>query len=88
MPLGRHDVLDVREPGEVEAGAIEDSIRVRLGQLQNRLSELDSSKLIVVPCIGGYRSSIATSILRRAGYRDIANLTGGFDAWKTMVAAA
>ena len=39
-------------------------------------------KLLVVHCKGGYRSSIATSILRRAGFRDIANLTGGFDAWK------
>jgi len=33
---------------------------------------------------GGYRSPIATSILRRAGFRDIANLTGGLDAWKAM----
>ena len=81
-------VLDVREPGEVEAGAIENSIRIPLGQLQNRTGELDASKLIVVHCKGGYRSSIATSILRRAGYRDIANLTGGYDAWKTVAAAA
>jgi len=81
-------VLDVREPGEVDAGAIEHSIRIPLGQLQNRTTELDASKLIVVHCKGGYRSSIATSILRRAGYRDIANLTGGYDAWKTMGAAA
>ena len=36
----------------------------------------------MVHCKGGYRSSIATSILRRAGFRDIANLIGGFDAWK------
>lgn len=81
-------VLDVREPGEVEAGAIESSIRIPLGQLQNRTGELDTTKLIVVHCKGGYRSSIATSILRRAGYRDIANLTGGYDAWRTMSAAA
>jgi hydroxyacylglutathione hydrolase len=81
-------VVDVREPGEVEAGAIERSIRIPLGQLQNRTGELDPSKLNVVHCKGGYRSSIATSILRRAGYRDIANLTGGYDAWKTMAAAA
>jgi len=77
-------VLDVREPGEVEASAMENSIRIPLGQLQNRTSELDRSKLIVVHCKGGYRSSIATSILCRAGFRDIANLTGGFDAWKAM----
>jgi glyoxylase-like metal-dependent hydrolase (beta-lactamase superfamily II)/rhodanese-related sulfurtransferase len=81
-------VLDVREPGEVEAGAMENSIHIPLGQLQNRTSELDRSKLTVVHCKGGYRSSIATSILRRAGFRDIANLTGGYDAWKAMAEAA
>jgi len=32
-----------------------------------------------------FTTSIATSILRRANFRDIANLTGGFDAWKAMV---
>jgi hydroxyacylglutathione hydrolase len=85
---GQIALLDVREPGEVEAGAIENSVRIPLGQLSSRTAELDRSKLIVVHCKGGYRSSIATSILRRAGYRDIANLTGGFDAWKTMAAAA
>ena len=75
-------MLDVREPGEVEAGAIEKSVRIPLGQLAGRAGELKANKLMVVHCKGGYRSSIATSILRRAGFRDIANLTGGFDAWK------
>lgn len=75
-------VLDVREPGEVEAGAIGNSIRIPVGQLTARTGELDRSKLVVVHCKGGYRSSIATSILRRAGFREIANLTGGYDAWK------
>jgi rhodanese-related sulfurtransferase len=55
-----------------------------LGQLQVRTSELDRDKLVVVHCKGGYRSSIATSILRRAGFRDIANLTGGYDAWAVL----
>ena len=77
-------VLDVREPGEVAAGAMENSVRIPLGQLPDRTAELDRDKLLVVHCKGGYRSSIATSILRRAGFRDIANLTGGFDAWKTL----
>jgi hydroxyacylglutathione hydrolase len=81
-------VLDVRERGEVEAGAMENSVRIPLGQLQDRTAELDRDKLIVVHCKGGYRSSIATSILRRAGFRDIANLTGGFDAWKALGATS
>jgi hydroxyacylglutathione hydrolase len=81
-------VLDVREAGEVTIGAIENSVRIPLGQLQNRTRELDRNKLLVVHCKSGYRSSIATSILRRAGFRDIANLTGGFDAWKAMTPVA
>ncbi len=77
-------VLDVREPGEVAAGAMENSVRIPLAQLPDRIAELDRGKLLVVHCKGGYRSSIATSILRRAGFRDIADLTGGFDAWKAL----
>src|SRR5579871_3101220 len=80
---GRIAVLDVREPAEVAGGAIENSLCIPLGTLAARVSELDREKIVVVHCKGGYRSSIATSILRRAGFRDIANLTGGFDAWKT-----
>jgi glyoxylase-like metal-dependent hydrolase (beta-lactamase superfamily II)/rhodanese-related sulfurtransferase len=76
-------VLDVREPGEVSGGVIDQSAHIPLGQLKSRASELDREKLLVVYCRGGYRSSIATSLLRRAGFRDIANLIGGFDAWKT-----
>jgi hydroxyacylglutathione hydrolase len=75
-------VLDVREPGEVASGMIENSLGIPLGQLGTRLAELDREKLLIVHCKGGYRSSIATSILQRAGFRDIANLIGGFDAWK------
>ena len=82
---GGISVLDVREPGEVAAGAIENSIRIPLGQLSARSGELDPSKLIVVHCKGGYRSSIAASILRRAGFRDIADLSGGFDAWQAAM---
>jgi hydroxyacylglutathione hydrolase len=81
-------VLDVREPGEVEGGAMENSVRIPLGQLAARTGELDGEKLLVVHCKGGYRSSIATSLLRRAGFRDVVNLTGGYDAWTAAKAAA
>jgi len=81
-------ILDVREPGEVATAAMEKSVRIPLGQLETRTSELDRNQLIVVHCKGGYRSSIATSILRRAGFLDIANLTGGFDAWQAAHADA
>lgn len=75
-------VLDVRELGELTSGMLAESQWIPLGKLKSRTAELDREKLLVVHCKGGYRSSIATSLLRRAGFRDIANLIGGFDAWK------
>jgi hydroxyacylglutathione hydrolase len=75
-------VLDVRETSEREAGCIEDSLSIPLGELQARLGEIPRDRLLIVHCQGGYRSSIATSLLRRAGIVDLANLTGGYDAWK------
>jgi hydroxyacylglutathione hydrolase len=78
------DILDVREPGEVESGLIPGSRNISLAQLEKRIDELDRGKLTVVHCKGGYRSSIATSLLRRHGFVDIANLMGGYDAWKTL----
>jgi glyoxylase-like metal-dependent hydrolase (beta-lactamase superfamily II)/rhodanese-related sulfurtransferase len=75
-------IVDVREPAELTGGAISGSVNIPLGELASRATELDPGRLLVAHCKGGYRSSIATSLLRRAGFRDIANLTGGFDAWK------
>jgi len=66
---------------------IRKSLGIPLGKLESRIADLDRGKLLVVHCKGGYRSSIATSMLRRAGFRDIANLNGGFDAWKSAGSA-
>jgi rhodanese-related sulfurtransferase len=77
-------VLDVREPAEVASGAIPGSVNIPLGQLAEHAPSLPQDQLIVVHCKGGYRSSIASSLLRRAGFEDIANLTGGYDAWKAL----
>jgi glyoxylase-like metal-dependent hydrolase (beta-lactamase superfamily II)/rhodanese-related sulfurtransferase len=84
QPPARMALLDVRECGEVAAGVIAQSIHIPLGELKSRTGELDRDCLLFVYCKGGYRSSIATSLLRRAGFRTIANLTGGFDAWKAL----
>ncbi len=80
---GHVAVLDVREIAEHSDGAVENSIRIPLGDLTARAGELDLDRLVVVHCKGGYRSSIGASLLRRCGMRNIANLTGGFDAWKS-----
>jgi hydroxyacylglutathione hydrolase len=44
---------------------------------------LDPVRPIAVHCKSGYRSAIAASLLLRAGFRQVVNVTGGFDAWKT-----
>ena len=75
-------VVDVREPLEISQGAIANSISIPLGQLAVRSGDLDRERSFVVHCQGGYRSAIATSLLRRDGLQQVANLVGGFDAWK------
>ncbi len=75
-------VIDVREPLEISQGAIAGSISIPLGQLAVRSGDLDRQRSFVVHCKSGYRSTIATSLLHREGVGQIANLVGGFDAWK------
>ncbi|WP_432837553.1 MBL fold metallo-hydrolase [Dactylosporangium sp. CA-092794] len=75
-------LLDVRNPGEVEAGAIDGSLRIPLAQLPGRLAEVPADRPVVVYCAGGYRSSVAASLLRRAGRADVSDLLGGFRAWR------
>lgn len=74
-------VVDVRNPGEVEAGAIPNAIPIPVGQLPTRLGELDAGKPTVVYCAGGYRSSVAASLLRHNGFADVSDILGGFGAW-------
>jgi glyoxylase-like metal-dependent hydrolase (beta-lactamase superfamily II)/rhodanese-related sulfurtransferase len=76
-------LLDVRESGERNCGAFATAAHIPLGDLPKRYTELDPNRMLFVHCKGGYRSSIATSYLRRAGFPQVINLTGGFDAWKT-----
>jgi rhodanese-related sulfurtransferase len=75
-------VLDVREDGEWKAGHLAAAKHIPLGNLIQRSGELDPGRMTLVHCASGYRSSIATSLLRRAGFAEVANVTGGFNAWK------
>jgi glyoxylase-like metal-dependent hydrolase (beta-lactamase superfamily II)/rhodanese-related sulfurtransferase len=81
-------VVDVRNPGERAGGAIDGSTHIPLSALRGRIGELDLSRPIVVHCAGGYRSSIAASLLRNAGAADVSDLVGGYDAWKAFDALA
>ena len=74
-------LLDVRGPGEREQGYIEGSIHIPLAQLRERAGELDPARPLVAYCAGGYRSSIASSLLRASGFADVSDLIGGYYAW-------
>ena len=75
-------VLDVRRESEWEAGHIAGAELRPLDQFRSALPKIDKSAPIAVHCKGGYRSMIAASWLRRAGFQNVINVTGGFDAWQ------
>ena len=81
-------VVDVRNPGEVEGGKIGAAIEIPVGQLSGRLDELDVTKPTVVYCAGGYRSSVAASLLRQKGFVDVSDIIGGYGAWIETVQQA
>lgn len=74
-------IVDVRNPGETEAGMIPGAVNIPVGQLPDRLDELDPAAPTVVYCAGGYRSSVAASVLRRNGFTDVSDILGGYHAW-------
>ena len=81
-------IVDVRNPGEAAAGTIPGAINIPVGQLPDRVGELDSHKPTVVYCAGGYRSSVAASLLRRRGFADVSDVLGGYAAWDEAVQKA
>ncbi|WP_312938390.1 MBL fold metallo-hydrolase [Stutzerimonas nitrititolerans] len=75
-------VLDVRSPQEVAAGRVPGARHIFVAHLADRLNELDPDKTTATYCGSGYRASIAASILKKAGFRDVANVPGSWIAWK------
>jgi sulfur-carrier protein adenylyltransferase/sulfurtransferase len=77
-------VLDVREPHEYQIANIGGHL-IPLGDLPNRVNELDSSREIVAHCKMGGRSAKAVTFLRQAGFKKVHNLAGGITAWAERV---
>jgi hydroxyacylglutathione hydrolase len=75
-------VVDVRRPGEWQAGHIADAVHAPLASLAAAAGELPKDQPVAVVCQSGYRSSIATSILERQGFTRITNVVGGMSAWR------
>jgi len=80
-------VVDVRNPSEVALGTIPGALHVSLPELLRRKDELDRHAPTVVFCAGGYRSAIASSLLRSHGFADVSDIIGGYTAWATAKAA-
>jgi glyoxylase-like metal-dependent hydrolase (beta-lactamase superfamily II)/rhodanese-related sulfurtransferase len=74
-------LVDIRNPGEVALGSIPGARHVSLPQLLTRIDELDREAPTVVFCAGGYRSAIASSLLRSHGFADVSDIIGGYTAW-------
>jgi hydroxyacylglutathione hydrolase len=82
LRAGEAQLLDVRREGEWKAGHIKGALWSPLDTLGKSLPKADANTLIAVHCKSGYRSAIACSVLQRAGFRNVANVIGGFDAWQ------
>lgn len=74
-------LVDIRNPGEVALGTIPGARHISLPQLLSRIDELDRDAPTVVFCAGGYRSAIASSLLRSHGFTDVSDIIGGYTAW-------
>jgi rhodanese-related sulfurtransferase len=74
-------VVDVRREPEFAGGHIEGAKLMPLHKLESLVSTLDHDRPIAVHCKGGYRSAVACSLIQRAGYNEVMNVMGGFDAW-------
>lgn len=74
-------IVDVREPFEWEIAHIDGARLIPLGQLPERVNELDTADWIVLQCHTGSRSAQATRFLRGLGFKKAKNLKGGIKAW-------
>ncbi|HKH97658.1 MAG TPA: rhodanese-like domain-containing protein [Candidatus Sulfotelmatobacter sp.] len=82
LQSGNMQVLDVRREAEWDAGHIENAIWWPLDNFKVSPPEIDREARIAMHCKGGYRSMIAASLLQRAGFKNVINVIGGFDAWQ------
>ena len=75
-------LVDVRGPHEREQKSVAGSIHMPLNHLAERASELPTDRPVLVHCAGGYRSSIAASLLQQLGFTRIGEVAGGIAAWE------
>jgi glyoxylase-like metal-dependent hydrolase (beta-lactamase superfamily II)/rhodanese-related sulfurtransferase len=79
---GKPLVIDVRKKSEYDSEHVERAINVPLNKISENLAQFPKDKPFVVHCAGGYRSMIASSILKQRGWENFVDVEGGFDAIK------
>ena len=78
-------LLDVREPWEVELGMLPGALHIPMQEVPARVDELDPDRPVVCICHHGMRSMQVGLFLERRGFSDVINLAGGVDAWAREV---
>lgn len=76
-------LIDVRTPGEFRGNHIRGFRNIPLNHLAQQANGLDKNKEVVVICQSGMRSKQATKVLKKQGFKDITNVSGGMNAWNS-----
>ncbi len=79
------ELIDVREPFEYEIARIDGAKLIPLGEIAERLDELEREQPIIVHCHSGKRSAEAVRLLQQRGFAKVYNLEGGIDAWSEQI---
>ncbi|BAI62057.1 conserved hypothetical protein [Methanocella paludicola SANAE] len=79
---GKVTVLDVRSDAEWRNGRIKEATHIYVGELEKRIAEVPKGKPVACICSTGLRASLASSILKKAGIKEVYNVLGGITAWK------
>ncbi|MFK7949088.1 MAG: rhodanese-like domain-containing protein [Saprospiraceae bacterium] len=81
--LGEYHLIDVRTPGEVASGTIENSTNINFStsNFETELGKLDKSKPLMLFCRSGNRSGKASQMAKNMGFTEIYDLKGGMMAW-------
>ncbi|MEL6869295.1 MAG: rhodanese-like domain-containing protein [Pseudomonadota bacterium] len=82
---GSIQLLDVREGWELDIVSLPQAVHIPLGQLADRLNELNPAAPVAALCHGGVRSAQAAMLLNVNGFTSIYNVTGGIDRWSAEV---
>ncbi len=81
-------LIDVRSPREWRAGHVDGAVNIPVGEIPARLADLPSGTPIATMCEGGYRSSLAASLLALEGVPNVVNVAGGMAAYRALQEAA